>query len=180
MIRTILALVLVTTAVLTAGCGRPPARADTPSAAPPHQPAATPSKPSAMVCADDAQHEISLSLGLELDRPVTPTWSDHLYSCSYTYPVGTITLSVKELTDTGSATAYFTALRSHVTQPATMPGLGQEAYGEPDGSLVVRKDFMVLRIDVGGLPGQFGQPPLSRSEAARRVGADIMNCWAGQ
>jgi hypothetical protein len=43
----------------------------------------------------------------------------------------------------------------------------------------VHKDFLVLRIDVGGLPGRFGQPPLSRSEAARRVGADIMACWTG-
>jgi hypothetical protein len=56
-------------------------------------------------------------------------------------------------------------------------GLGQEAYAEPDGSLVVRKDFLVLRINTSGLPHHFGQPPLSRTEAARRIGADIMTCW---
>jgi hypothetical protein len=179
-IRPIVASLLATAAVVAAGCGRPPAPAGTPSVAPSHLPSGTPSKAASMVCAEEAQHEISLSLQLQLDRPVTPTWSDHLYSCRYTYPVGTMTLSVKELAGTAAATAYFTALRSHVTQPVTVPGLGQEAYSEPDGSLVVHKDFMILRIDVGGLPARFGQPPLSRSEAARRVGADIMACWTGQ
>ncbi|MEV5719119.1 hypothetical protein AB0L41_34970 [Amycolatopsis mediterranei] len=180
MIRLIVASLLATAAVVAAGCGRPSAPAGTPSVAPSHLPSGAPSKAASMVCADEAQHEISLSLQLELARPVTPAWSDHLYSCRYTYPVGTMTLSVKELAGTAAATAYFTALRSHVTQPVTVPGLGQEAYSEPDGSLVVHKDSMVLRIDVGGLPGRFGQPPLSRSEAARRVGADIMACWTGQ
>src|SRR4051794_4556103 len=73
-IRLIMASLLATAAVVAAGCGRPSAPVDTPSVAPSPLPSGTPSKAASMVCADEAQHEISLSLQLQLDRPVTPTW----------------------------------------------------------------------------------------------------------
>jgi hypothetical protein len=133
-----------------------------------------PSAAAQMVCAVDAQREISLSLGQTLRQPVSSSWGDHLYSCRYVYPAGTVGLSVKELPTVDAATTYYTAVHR-----AVVTGLGQAAYAEPDGSLVVRKDSMVLRVDVHGLAPAFGQPPLSRAEAARRVAADIMNCWTG-
>jgi hypothetical protein len=155
--------VLLCVLLAVAGCGGPATAAvDGPSAA------------ARMVCARDAQREISLSLGQTLRQPITPQWSDHLYSCRYVYPAGTVGLSVKQLSTLDAATTYYAAAHG-----VAVAGLGQAAYAEPDGSLVVRKDSLVLRVDVHGLASAFGQPPLSRAEAARRVAADIMNCWAG-
>jgi hypothetical protein len=136
------ALFVLACVLLVAGCGSAATDTNIPSAA------------AKMVCAADAQREVSLSLGQALRQPVTPVWADRRYSCRYVYPVGTIVLSVSSA---GAAATH----------------------AEPDGSLTVRKDDMVLRVDVHGLPATFGQPPLSRAEAARRVVADIMNCWTG-
>lgn len=139
------ALFVLACGVLVAGCGSPAKDTNVPPAA------------ATMVCAADAQREVSLSLGQTLRQPVTPTWADRRYSCRYVYPVGTILLSVQQMSSK-AATA---------------------THAEPDGSLTVRKDALVLRVDVHGLPATFGHPPLSRTEAARRVVADIMNCWTG-
>lgn len=166
-------LTLLAFAVVVAGCGAPATTTNAPAAN--VASVSGPSAPARMVCAADAQREISLSLGQSLRQPVAPNYADHLYSCDYVYPAGTVTLSVKELSTVDTATAYFASSRT----TAAVPGLGQAAYAEPDGSLVVRKDAMVLRVDVHGLPTEFGQPSMSRTEAARRIAADIMRCWTG-
>jgi hypothetical protein len=88
-------------------------------------------------------------------------------------------LSVDQLSNHDTAISYYTASRAKVPSSVAVSELGQAAYAESDGSLTVRKDSMVLRVDVHALPSRFGQPPLSRAEAARRVAADIMNCWTG-
>ncbi len=48
-----------------------------------------------------------------------------------------------------------------------------------DGSVVVRKDYKVLLIDVTKLPPQFGVPPASRGDVAINVAETIMGCWSG-
>jgi hypothetical protein len=156
------------------GAGPPSTSATTP------QPAgATPSASARMVCGPEAQREIALSLQLRSSAPTTPTWADQLYSCRYTYPVGSVEMSVKELADQAATDAYYTGTRTDPADQVALHGLGQAAYAGPDGIIVVRKDFKVLRIDATGLPAQFGQPPMSRAEAARRIASDIMTCWNG-
>jgi len=48
-----------------------------------------------------------------------------------------------------------------------------------DGSVVVRKDWKVLYVDVSHLPPQFGQPPQAAPDAALSVAATILSCWSG-
>jgi hypothetical protein len=48
-----------------------------------------------------------------------------------------------------------------------------------DGSIVVRKDWKVLYVDVSHLPAEFGQPPQSAADAALGVAATILGCWSG-
>ena len=69
----------------------------------------TPSTSAKMVCQKEAREEIASSLGVTETRVTTPTWdeADHLYSCTYVYPKGTITLSVKEMSNEAETTAYF-------------------------------------------------------------------------
>jgi len=60
-----------------------------------------------------------------------------------------------------------------------LPNLGQAAFQEPDGSVVVRKDWKVLVVDITGLPAQFGVPPTSSGDVAVTVADVILGCWAG-
>ncbi len=175
---------LLLAALLLAGCATQPAA---PSGMAPGMPSGmvmstpepagpNPSESAKQVCAADAQQEIDLSLALRLTAPVTPTWADHVYSCRYTYAVGSFTLAVKELADQQTTDTYF---RSLDTRATNLSGLGQAAFAEPDGIVVVRKDFKVLRVDASSLPAAFGQPPITRDDAARRIASDIMACWNG-
>jgi hypothetical protein len=70
-------------------------------------------------------------------------------------------------------------MQHSATGQVALNGLGDAAFAGPDGSVVVRKDFKVLRIDVGKLPAQFGQPPRPRAEVATTAATIIMNCWTG-
>jgi hypothetical protein len=132
-----------------------------------------------MICTPEAQADIAGALGVQTRQPPVPTWVDHLYSCRYEYPTGVMVLSVKELPDAAATTAYFTAIRDKYPGGGTVPGLGDAAYLAPIGSALVRKDTKVLWVDVAGLPGQLGTPPVSRADAAYRVAAVVMGCWTG-
>jgi hypothetical protein len=138
-------LPLAALAIFAAGCGGQTAAVSDNS----------PSLAARMVCAADAQREISLSLGEILRKPVTPTWAEPAYSCDYVYPAGTVALSVRQLSSTTAAATYYTSARGG---SAAISGLGQAAYVDPGGSVTVRKDNLVLRVDVHGLPVDFGRP----------------------
>jgi hypothetical protein len=140
-------------------------------------PKSGPSRAARMVCSADAQKEIAGAVGATTDGPIAPAWADHLYSCTYPYADGRIGLSVKELTDAATTTAYFTAMDARLGQGGDVAGIGQDAYQGADGSVVVRKDFKVLHVDVSGLPSQFGSPPIDRGEAALRIAVTVMGCW---
>jgi hypothetical protein len=132
-----------------------------------------------MVCGDDAQREIAAALGLKTTKVSTPTWVDHLYSCRYEYPDGAFTLSVQELSSWGQTLDYFRVLGSRYGDTRSLGNLGQGAFSETDGSVVVRKDWKVLTVDITGLPGQFGVPPTSSGDIAVTVADVILGCWAG-
>ena len=110
-----------------------------------------------MICADEAQEDIAATLGVKPARVSTPTWSGRLYSCNYEYADGVISLSVKELSDAGATTGYFEGLAKDLGQPPGGISLGEGAFATPT-QIVVRKDFMVLDVNVSDLPPQFGQP----------------------
>jgi hypothetical protein len=174
----------VASAALVAGmmavnaCSSPSAP---PSRPPAHQAAAgdAPSDSAKMICEPDAVGEVAVALGVRTSAMPVGTWSDHVYSCKYVYPDGVMVLSVKELTDEASTTAYYTAAQQALASSTSMKVLTQPAFAGPDGSLYVRKDFKVLHVDVAGLPEHLGQGGYSRADAAFRVAAAIMSCWTG-
>ena len=49
---------------------------------------ANPSVSAKMVCEQDVRNEIASALAVSETRVTTPTWSDHVYSCTYVYPKG--------------------------------------------------------------------------------------------
>lgn len=153
---------------------------------PPEQPpkpaGVLPSPISKQICSRDAQIEMASALGEEA-QVSTPTWVDHLYSCTYDYatstPAGSFAVSVKELSSTAETTAYFEGLSSTMGRSRELNALGEGAFQTTNGSVVVRKDWKVLLVDNAGLPAQFGVPPTSSGSVAVTVADVILGCWAG-
>jgi hypothetical protein len=133
-----------------------------------------------MICAPEAQLDIANALGAHTIRAVSPSWVDHLYACQYAYQDGAATLSVKELGDEKATLAYFDSLAQRIGKRSDVGGLGQAAFDSGDDSVVVRKDFKVLQVDVSRLPSRFGSPAVDRSAVAMRIALVVMGCWTGR
>jgi hypothetical protein len=145
------------------------------------QPArATPSASAKMICARKTKTEIAAVLGVHTTQPVVPTWTNHLYSCRYTYHNAFMVLSVKELSSKTQTVGYFTSLAHRLGQTGRFQPLDRGAFFTTRNlSAVVRKDYKVLLVDISGLPAQFGAPPQTRADVAVKVAATIMDCWTG-
>jgi hypothetical protein len=130
------------------------------------------------VCSKTAQSEIQHILGVTADVS-TPTWANHEYSCRYQYPNGYFVLTVKELSDWSQTYAYFASTGKSLGDTGSLANLGQGAFTTADGSVVVRKDWKVLFVNIEPLPAQFGNPPTSKADVAYTVADIILACWAG-
>ena len=148
------------------------------SAGSPQPAGKSPSAISRMVCAEEAAGEIAQVVAAKA-AVTTPTWADHLYSCGYRYSKGTMVLSVKELSSWTETYAYFDELAETLHKTAPVKGLGQGAFVTSDGSVVVRKDWKILLVDISGLHGMVGSPPSSRDTVALDAAAVILDCWSG-
>jgi hypothetical protein len=138
----------------------------------------SPSAIARMVCAKEAAGEIAQVVGAKASV-TAPTWADHLYSCGYHYSKGTMVLSVKELSSWTETYAYFAKLAETLHKTAPVKGLGQGAFVAGDGSVVVRKDWKILLVDISGLHGMVGSPPNPRNTVALDAAAVILDCWSG-
>ena len=146
-----------------------------------HPVSTKPSISAKMICESEAQNDIYQSAtGIKTIAPFKPTWIGHVYSCVYAYPGGAkMTLSVKEFADADQTTAYYDSLATSLGKTTDESGIGQGAFHVRNGSIVVRKDFKVLLIDVSKLPAMFGVPPDKRADVATNVAVTIMGCWTG-
>ena len=167
-------LAVLTVVLGIAGCGSVNAS----SAESPKPAGESPSAIARMVCAGEAAGEIAQVVGAKASV-TAPTWADHLYSCGYLYREGTMVLSVKELSSWTQTYAYFDELAETLHKTAPVKGLGQGAFVVSDGSVVVRKDWKILLVDISGLHGMVGSPPNSRSTVALDAAAVILGCWSG-
>ena len=131
-----------------------------------------------MICARHTQTELAAVLGARTTQPVVPTWTDHIYSCRYTYNNAVMVLSVKELSSKTETDAYFTSLAHRLGQTERLT-LGQGGFTTKNRSVVVRKDYKVLLVDISALPARFGVSPGGRGDIAINVAATIMACWTG-
>jgi hypothetical protein len=179
---------LLVAALALSGCGgsssaspKSPsnARSATSTSAAPQPAGANPSASAKMVCAHEAQADIAGTLGVKPTAVTTPTWANHLYSCQYVYPNGVVTLSVKELPDADTTTSWFDGLAATLgRQPTDLP-IGQGAFIATNGSVVVRKDYKVLEVDVSKLPATFGSLKLKPQDVATAVAEVVLGCWSG-
>lgn len=140
--------------------------------------AQAPAAATSMICRSEAHNEIDGAVGVQA-TVLSPVWRDHLYSCTYKYPSGSMGLSVKELPDLTQTGAYYRQLEARMGEAGAVPNLGQGAFRTTNGSVVVRKDSKVLLVDVAGLPAEFGQPPMTSGNVALTVADVILACWSG-
>lgn len=139
-----------------------------------------PAKVTKMVCDDEAQEKIAKELGARA-TVAPPTWdvADHLYSCTFSYPTGSFTLQVKEESSWSQTRAYFASLGRELGDTDSLGNLGQGAFVTRDGSVVVRKDWKILLVDVAKLPPHLGKPPATPAGVAYSVADLILGCWDG-
>jgi hypothetical protein len=130
------------------------------------------------ICSKTAQSQIEHVLGVTADVQ-KPTWVDQIYTCRYQYPNGSFILSVKELSSWAQTYAYFDSEGKSLGNTGSLQNLGQGAFTTSNGSVIVRKDWKVLFVDIEPLPAQFGKPPTSKADVAYTVADIILACWAG-
>ena len=179
-------LALLAVLLGTAGCGSPAgsqavatqAPASTASAKAPQPAGKSPSAISRMVCAPKAAAEIAQVMGARAAL-APPTWADHLYSCGYRYSEGTMVVSIKELSSWSQTYGYFDQLARALHETTPIKELGQGAFITSNGSVVVRKDWKILLVDISGVRGEVGSPPKPPGELAIYVAQVILGCWAG-
>jgi hypothetical protein len=138
-----------------------------------------PSASARMICGSEVQKDLSQVLGARPTTVTPPTWVDHRYSCTYVFPTGRLSLSVKELDSAAQTTSYFDHLGTQLGRRRASIPLGQGDFATNDGSVVARKDWKVLDVDVSGLPTRFGRPSAARADVAVETVATIMGCWSG-
>ena len=142
-----------------------------------------PSISAQMVCQKEAITDIyNEATGVQTIKTPTPSWdkSTHIFKCVYAYAGGaTMTLSVKEMSSAAETTAYFDNYASTLGKKQDLQGLGQGAFQVNNGSVVVRKDFKVLLVDITKLPKSFGVPAETPGDAAINVAEAILGCWTG-
>jgi hypothetical protein len=139
-----------------------------------------PSASAKMICSEEAKNDIASVVGIDTVRPLVPKWSDHVYSCVYAYKGGpTLTMSVKEMSSVAETTAYFDRLNTKLGRTPDPLVLGEGAFNTTNGSVVVRKDYRVLLVDVAKLPAHFGRPAFTRNAFAAAIASTIMVCWVG-
>jgi hypothetical protein len=170
--------VVAIVALVGTACAGGSGTATTPTTKAPLPAGKNPSQIAKQVCQAEAREDIASALG-ETATVSKPTWVDHLYSCKYRYSTGSMELSVKELSSWPQTTAYFQQLADQLGKSRDLQDLGQGAFQTTDGSVVVRKDWKILLVDISGLPPQFGVPPTSSGDVAVTVGDVILGCWAG-
>jgi hypothetical protein len=167
-----------------AGMSMTPGQAMTPGPAPTHPstPAASGTAPTAtalMVCGSDISGKITQIL--KLDRPATThsTFTAGRYSCTYDLPVGPLVLAVQQSPTKAQANSYFRTLRPTLGLTEDQPGLGEQAYSTPTGTVVVIKDSQTLTVDATALPAVFGSQDQKRTDLAYEVASDVLGCWTG-
>jgi len=81
-------------------------------------------------------------------------------------------LSVKELSSWAQTKGYFAMLGRQLGDTGKLGNLGQGAFTTSNGSVVVRKDWKVLLVDITALPPQSVCPHDQSRHRRQRVGRD--------
>jgi hypothetical protein len=141
--------------------------------------AAAPPETATMVCGDEITSKVQQVLVLPSPPATDSTWVNSVYTCTYSLPVGPMTLTVHVLPTDAQAGAEFDADQARTPGARSLPGLGERAWGTPAGTAVVLKDNQLLTVDTTRLPEVFGANDQKRTDLAYEVASDVLGCWTG-
>ena len=150
-----------------------------PSAAAAQYAADTPPDAAQMVCSDEIRRQVQGALGLDGTPVPQPQWADHVYTCTYAVPIGTLVLAVSVSPSVEDAGAQLDALRMRLGAADPEGDFGERAYSAPAGVLVAVKDNLVLTIDATALPDDLGVGHQRRIDVVRLLAAGVFACWTG-
>jgi hypothetical protein len=140
---------------------------------------AGPGKAAREVCSPMIRRAVEFEVGARLDGPPTEAVAGDTFTCTYRVGAGTIVMSVDDLKRVPVAEEDFRARLGIVERAGTdverLPGLGHGGFVAPDGGLVVRKDAMVLTIEMAGMPDTVDGR--DRGTVATNLGVAVMGCW---
>jgi hypothetical protein len=139
----------------------------------------TPPAAAQMVCSDEIRGEVADALNLTAVAAPASTWAEHTYTCTYTLPMGRLVLAVTVFPSTAAARGQLETMRGQLGARSLEPGLGQQAYSAPAGTVLAVKDNMVLRTDATGLPDDLDPTHERRLDLARVITAGVFSCWTG-
>ena len=131
-----------------------------------------------MVCACEAQRELAEALGEDAMVPsrrgsTTATLCDYQYPERLLHPVGAGSVEL------GPDLHLYDMLKKQLGDAGRSPTSARAPYQTSNGSVVVRKDWKVLLVNIAGLPARFGVPPTAAGDIAVTVADVILGCWAG-
>ena len=133
-----------------------------------------------MVCSDEILYQVVGALALTTAPVPESRWADHVYTCTYRLPLGSLVLSVTVAPSDAAAADELHSMRQQDRADTAEPGLGQQAFSASNGTIVAAKDNMVLRIDPTGLPDSLGATHGPRIALTRILAAGVFNCWTGE
>jgi hypothetical protein len=184
-----LVVLLAATAMLTAGCASSgasqlapatPRSKDTGVAVAHTSGSGGPSAKARMVCSDEVADAVRLTFSLPQRPARTHAWSDQVFSCSYQLPGGSLTVSVKDATNTKAGNAYFAAQYSTMADATPIRGaqnFGFPAFETSTGNVLFLKDGKTLQVDPSALPDSVFSARLGRRDAAYSVASAVIACW---
>jgi hypothetical protein len=185
--RALLGAVLVV--LVSAGCAasrptaQPTAAATTtadPSSAAAQYASGTVPDAARMICSDEIRKQVAGALGLDAVPTPQDSWAEHVYTCTYALPVGTLVLSVTVAPSDDAAVSELDAQRAQHGAVHPEQGLGEQAFSAPTGVVVAVKDNMVLVVDATALPDDLGPGRQRRITVARLLAAGVFACWTGE
>jgi hypothetical protein len=118
------------------------------------------------------RNALEQSLGSGLPGPQHGSWAGSAYTCVFPLPGGQLVLRVDELRSRAKARTRFTRLHRAARGATRLNGIGNRAYQEPGGTLVVWKDQFVLDVDPSAVPA-----PIHGSDLAFAAVVAVMGCW---
>ncbi|NYJ05428.1 hypothetical protein [Petropleomorpha daqingensis] len=140
----------------------------------------TPPSSATMICSDEIRSQVTGALDLDSTPTPQSAWADHVYTCTYAVPMGTLVLAVTVAPSVDAAGAELDALRTQVGATAPEQGFGARAYSAPGGVLVAVKDNLVLTVDATALPDDLGAGHQRRIDVVRLLAAGVFACWTGE
>jgi hypothetical protein len=139
----------------------------------------TPPAAAQMVCSDEIRNQVSDALAPAAVPAPQSTWVDHVFTCTYALAAGPLVLSVAVAPTNAAAADTLQTMRTQLDATEPQPGLGEQAFGAQNGTVLAVKDNMVLHVDATALSGDLGVVYAAPIDLARLLAAAVFNCWIG-